>query len=432
MVQGLDGNLYGTTQSGGANNSGTVFGISPAGVMTTLWEFCSLTGCPDGQWPSQLVPGLNGDLYGTTVLGGATLSCPVGCGTVFKITPAGTLTTLHTFCSDGDCVDGITPASGLVLANNGSFYGATAEFGANNGGTIFRITPNGTLTTVYNFCASAGCSDGGSPCSPLIQGMNGNLYGTTQAGGADNFGTIFKMTPTGSLTVLYSFTSNFGSTNTCPAPGLAQGMTGDLYGATEFGGTSDAGTLYKISLQGAFTPLCSFSGYADGAWPLSGLVLATNGDLYGTTAASFSGPAGTIFKITPGGAFTTVYSFPSAGPEGIDPYGALVQATNGLLYGTTAWGGASNDGTVFSLSVGLGPYLTTIPSAGKVGSRIRILGADLDGVTVVSFNGTLASFNVVSASEIVATVPNAATTGNVDVTTPGGVLSTDVLFRVLP
>jgi len=432
MVQGLDGNLYGTTQSGGANNSGTVFKINPDGVLTTLWEFCSLTGCPDGQWPSQLVPGLNGDLYGTTLLGGATVSCPLGCGTVFKITPGGTLTTLHTFCADGDCVDGITPATGLVQANNGSFYGATAEFGANNGGTIFRITPNGIFTTVYNFCEFAGCSDGASPCAPLIQGMNGNLYGTTQAGGTDNFGTVFKMTPAGSLTVLYSFTSDIGSTNSCPAPGLAQGKNGDLYGATESGGASDAGTLYKVSLQGAFTPLYSFTGYADGAWPFSSLAPATNGDLYGTTAGSFSGPGGTIFGITPGGAFTTVYSFPFSGPEGADPYGGLVQATNGLLYGTTAFGGASNDGTVFSLSVGLGPFVETMPASGVAGTVVKILGTHLTGATSVAFNGTAATFTVVRPSLITTTVPSGATSGSVEIVTPSGTLSSNVPFRVLP
>lgn len=145
-----------------------------------------------------------------------------------------------------------------------------------------------------------------------------------------------------------------------------------------------------------------------------------------------SGPGGTIFGITPGGAFTTVYSFPFSGPEGADPYGGLVQATNGLLYGTTAFGGASNDGTVFSLSVGLGPFVETMPASGVAGTVVKILGTHLTGATSVAFNGTAATFTVVRPSLITTTVPSGATSGSVEIVTPSGTLSSNVPFRVLP
>jgi uncharacterized repeat protein (TIGR03803 family) len=216
LVQATNGDLYGTTVAGGAYNDGTVFKITPSGTLTTLYSFCSQAGCTDGAYPSAaaLVQATNGDLYGTTEYSE---------GTVFKITPSGTLTTLYSFCSQSGCTDGANPIAGLVQATNGDLYGTTSEGGAYGGGTVFKITPSGTLTTLYSFCSQAGCTDGAYPVAALVQAINGNLYGTTDAGGAYNDGTVFKITPSGTLTTLYSFCSQGGCTDGANLRGAGPG-----------------------------------------------------------------------------------------------------------------------------------------------------------------------------------------------------------------
>jgi uncharacterized repeat protein (TIGR03803 family) len=202
------GTSTGQRRVGGANGAGTVFKISPSGTLTTLYSFCPQSGCTDGALPyAGLLQAPNGDFYGTTAYGGASAcSFALGCGTVFKVSPSGTLTTLYRFCARSGCADGYYPNAGLVQATNGDLYGTTYELGANGFGTVFKITPGGTLTTVYSFCAQTACSDG-IAFARLIQAANGELYGTTNFGGNFNCpsygcGTIFKVTPTGTLTTL--------------------------------------------------------------------------------------------------------------------------------------------------------------------------------------------------------------------------------------
>jgi len=219
---------------------GTVFQITPSGTLTTLYSFCSQSKCTDGAYPlAPLVQGTNGNFYGTTYFGGNSFASK-GAGTVFQINAAGTLTTLYSFCSLGgnSCTDGASPAAGLLQATDGNFYGTTSSYGANGGGTVFQITPSGTLTTLYNFCSQFACEDGIIPLGALIQAMDGDLYGTTSGGGTnrENEGTIFKITPTGSLTTLYSFDLTDGA---YPAAGLLQATDGNFYGTTEFGGFID-------------------------------------------------------------------------------------------------------------------------------------------------------------------------------------------------
>src|ERR1017187_6061793 len=200
----------------------------PAQTLTTLYSFCSQSRCPDGANPEAgLVQATNGDLYGTT--SGFFVN---GYGTVFKITPGGTLTTLYSFCSQTNCADGDEPVAGLVQAANGDLYGTTAGGGINNGGTVFKITPSGTLTTLYSFCSQTNCADGRGPVAGLVQAANGDLYGTTGQDGANGGGTIFKITPSGTLTTLYSFCPKSGCTDTYPSAGLVQAANGDLYGTT--------------------------------------------------------------------------------------------------------------------------------------------------------------------------------------------------------
>src|ERR1039458_7746179 len=406
LVQATNGDLYGTTFYGGtfyggANGGGTVFKITPGGTLTTLYSFCSQTNCTDGtSSQAALVQAANGDLYGTTQGGGTN-----GYGTVFKITPGGTLTTLYSFCSLGyPCTDGAYPDAGLVQAANGDLYGTTGIGSANNlkYGTVFKIPPGGTLTTLHSF----NYTDGEGPFAGLVQAANGDLYGTTSSGGANGYyGTVFKITPGGTLTTLYSFCSQTNCTDGAePYARLVQAANGNFYGTTVGGGVRGGGTVFEITPTGTLTTLHRFNG-TDGATPYAWLVQAANGDLYGTTyAGGANNGGGTVFKITPGGTLTTLYSFCSQSgcTDGGSPYAGLVQDTNGDFYGTTADGGGS--GTVFRLSVGLGPFVKTQPPNGKVGAAVEILGTNLTGATSLSFNGTAAVFTVVSPTLITTTV----------------------------
>jgi uncharacterized repeat protein (TIGR03803 family) len=267
LVQGADGNLYGTTYEGGVNDLGTVFKIDLSGTPTTLYNFCSLSGCTDGDYPvGALALAINGDFYGITQLGGAN-----GAGTVFQITPTGTLTTLHTFCSQSGCTDGAYPLAGLIQAANGELYGTTTGGGANGQGTVFKITPDGTLTTLYSFCSLSGCADGLEPFAGLVQAPSGDFYGTTLGGGASGVGTIFKMTPSGTLTTLHSFNGGDGAEPTAP---LVQATNGDFYGTTTYYGNDAHGGAYS-GVRSSKSPPAARSRRYTTSVPRSGARMAT-------------------------------------------------------------------------------------------------------------------------------------------------------------
>jgi uncharacterized repeat protein (TIGR03803 family) len=442
MVQGTNGNLYGTTEGGGADGGyqGTIFKITTSGTLAIIYSFCSLSDCADGTNPiAGLVQGTDGNLYGTAYEGGGQAACTDqnGCGTVFKITPTGTLTVLYAFCSQSNCTDGRGPQGTLVQGTDGNFYGTTAFGGANSCnkgagcGTVFKITPSGALTTLLSFNGV----DGDFARAGLVQGADGNFYGTTQTGGA-GLGTVYMVTPSGKLTTLYSFSGRDGS---APVAGLVQGADGNFYGTTFGGGANGVGTVFKITSGGTLTTLysfCSQSNCTDGSSPDAALVQSADGNFYGTTNEGGPNSNGTVFRITSDGTLTTLHTFclPSefGCKDGSSPDAALAQDTNGEFYGTTSAGGTYGDGTVFSLSVGLGPFVETNPTSGKVGKAVKILGTNLTGATSVTFNGTAATFTVKSKSEITTTVPTGATSGTVQVVTPGGTLSSNVVFRVTP
>ena len=356
VIQATDGNFYGTTEHGGTSSAGAVFKITQAGVLTGLYSFCSQTNCPDGENPEAgLVQGTDGNFYGATSAGGIS-----NAGTVFKITPAGALTTLHLFCSQTNCADGETPYSSLVQATDGNFYGTTFAGGTSNSGTVFKMTQAGVLTTLYSFCSQTNCTDGAAPIAALAQATDGDFYGTTEAGGANLKGTVFKITSAGGVTTLYSFCSQSNCLDGwMPQAGLAQGTDGNFYGVTYIGGTSNEGTVFKVTAAGALTTLysfCSQTNCADGAFPYDApLVQGPDGNFYGPTTDGGPPNSGTVFRITPAGALTTLYSLCSETKcaDGGYPVAGLVQALNGGFYGTASGGGASNFGTVFSLSVGL-------------------------------------------------------------------------------
>ena len=439
LVQGGDGNLYGTTLYGGTNSSGTVFKVSPAGVLTTLYNFCSQTSCTDGAFPNpSLVLGTDGNFYGTVESGGylGGFCYPAGCGTVFKLTPQGKLTTVHQFL--GGSTEGELPYAGLVQATDGNFYGTTSKAGKGAYGTIFRMTPGGTLTTIYSVCSQFGCPDGATPVAPLIQASDGNLYGSTQYGGSTSYGdgTVFKITLDGALTTLYSFGLLNGA---FPDGALVQASDGSIYGTTAAGGNLAAcnegcGTIFSISPEGALTTLYQFK-YTDGANPNGGLVQATDGKFYGLTFFGVNG-FGNAFQFTAEGKWTVLHVFDAT--KAAYPEGALLQATNGKFYGTTDQGDQGGSvcgggcGTVFLLGAGLGPFVKTLPASGTVGSSITVLGTNLTGATSVTFNGIAAAFTVQSPTAIRTTVPTGATTGPVQVVTPSGTLTSNVNFRVEP
>jgi len=406
IVQGPDGNLWGATANGGLPNCGIVFKMSAAGVLTRVVSF-NCTNINEGQG---LILGTDGNLYGNTFWGAGNE------GTVFRVKPGGAFTVLASF--DGS--DGQEPVGSLTEGPDGNFYGATYSGGSNGWGTIFKVTPSGTLNALYNF----DFTNGSQPYAGPVAGRDGNLYGTNYSGDFGGCGGVFKLTLKGAITVLHSF--NCTSDGSAPVVSLAQGTDGNFYGTAINGGSSNGGTVFKITPSGAFTVLHSFAG-PEGQNPASALIQATDGNFYGTTASGGANGAGTVFKMTATGVLTDLHDFD--GTDGAQPIG-LVQDTNGTIYGIAAGGGTSGEGTIFSLAVGLGPFVKTLPTIGKVGTNVIIIGTNLKGATSVSFNGVAATFTVVSSSEITATVPTGATTGKVQVKTPNRTLSSNVSFRV--
>ncbi len=311
-----------------------------AQTLTILYYF---SGPPtDGFNPNLLVQGSDGNFYGTTRLGGTN-----DYGTVFRISPSGSETNLHSF---GGSLDGREPYAGLIQAGDGNFYGTTAEGGSGGIGTIFRISPSGTYTMLYSLVSLPDTFVGEAPCSALVQASDGNFYGTTFSGGAHGMGTVFRLTPSGTYTDLYSLSGNPNGPGLGPQPALVQGGDGNLYGSTPAGGTTNMGTVFRISPSGTYTSLYSFGASStDGTRP-TGLVRGSNGKFYGTTGTGGTYGEGTVFWISPDGSYSNLYSFGSTPLDGWSPEAVLVQGSDGSFYGTTAGGGANFAGSAFRVS----------------------------------------------------------------------------------
>jgi uncharacterized repeat protein (TIGR03803 family) len=357
LVQGRDGNFYGTTSGSGDLMSpcqGTIFKITPSGALTTLYIFPVIDCYPPngGQPMAGLVEGSDGNFYGTTCSGGE--YCGIlsfGGGTVFKVDSNGNLTNLWNFTggSDGAC-----PMSALVQGSDGYLYGSTTMGGISNGyygfGTIFKISTNGVLTTIYSF--TDGPNGAGPTASALVQGSDGYFYGTTCYGGEYESGTVFKFDTTdNSLTTLWTFTG--GSDGAFPY-GLVQGTDGDFYGTCAGGGLGglggyDWGTAFKITPSGDLANLYSFGGSFDGGLPEGPLIQGNDGNFYGAchTGGWVGFGLGTVFVLTPEGALTTLYAF--SGLDGGEPTAGPVQGSDGNLYGTTTYQGTNGVGTFFKM-----------------------------------------------------------------------------------
>jgi uncharacterized repeat protein (TIGR03803 family) len=434
LTQGLDGSFYASVANGGTQElaNGTAVKISPAGAITTLYSFCDDNSCSDGCNPSAgLLQATNAGVYGTT------RGCGLfGGGTIYKVGSAPGMTIIYNFCALANCADGDFP-NGLIQGSDGNFYSTTllggAHAAASQGGTVYRMTPQGVLTTLYNFCSQPNCTDGDQPGS-LVQATDGNFYGTTAIGGSLGEGSFFKITPHGVFTSLYGFCAIGNCSDGRIPGGIIQATDGNFYGTTGIGGNLNCngvgcGVIFKITSAGVLTTLytfCNTSSCADGSGP-GGLIQGTDGNFYGTTSAGGSHNVGTIFEMTPAGVLTTLHNFVVV--DGKNPVG-LVQATSGNFYGTAMFGGASGNGTVFRLGTGLAPFAKTLPTMGRVGSTVLILGNNLAGTTSVTFNGTESSFTVISPSAIRTTVPAGATSGSVQVITPSGTLTSNVGFKV--
>jgi len=327
LSQGSDGNLYGTTFGGGTGGYGTVFKMTPGGSLTTLDSFDFI----DGYAPlGGVIQASNGNLYGITEGGGT-----YNDGEIYEVGTSGSISGLFTF----NYGNGGLPADPLVQGMDGNLYGTARYGGAGGYGTVFVMTPGGALTTLQSFTYA----NGYSPTGGLAQGSDGNFYGTTELGGNIGDGIVFKITPAGSLSTLFNFNGTDGME---PVAGLVQGSDGNFYGTTYSGGTYNNGTVFAMTSSGTLTTLMSFTGN-NGAAPVGGLIEGFDGNYYGTTYSGGSDNDGTVFMMTPAGTITTLYSF--SGPDGANSQGSLIQAGNGTLYGTTTSGGAAGYGTVFSL-----------------------------------------------------------------------------------
>lgn len=421
LVQASDGNFYGTG-SGGTFGFGQVFRMTPSGEITTIYSFCSQAHCADGNNPGPLTFASDGNLYGATVGGNVGKDN----GSLFRMTLDGKITTLYHFCPARGCYDGLVPA-GLMQASDGNIYGVAQYGGKGNYGTIFRFSLTGQFTLLHTFCEKTSCTDGLLPKFVMIQAADGNFYGTA-SGGPNSAGVFYRLTTDGVYKVLYNFCPVSGCPDGYGPSGVVQGADGNFYGTTWAYGSYDGGTIFEITSSGQERTLQSFRPN-QGNIPTYGLTLANDGNFYGATDDDGYNGVGTLFQLTPADKYTTLYNF---GSEGYDPYwGPLVQGTNGLIYGTTLYSAVGDGGTIFTLDNSLAPMVKSVPASGAAGQTVLILGNGLTRTSSVTFKGVEAAFTVESDTYIKATVPTGATTGVVSVVTPSGTLNSNPQFVVV-
>lgn len=425
LVQGRDGKFYGTTYGFGRTvvTDGAVFSLAIHGKWNLLHAFSGA----DGENPGAgLILATDGNYYGTTAYGGST-----GWGVLFRITASGTYTPLYEFTGGSD---GGHPYSTLIQASDGNLYGTTFP-GNIDDGTVYKYVPStGSFSTILSLNLDG--SQGQQISAPVLQAADGSLYGTAAVGGANDCGTIFQLTTSGTLLQTYSFPCGAGGST--PQAALIQASDGNFYGTTLLGGTitsqgkcgTGCGTVFRMS-NGVVSVLYSFLGPPnDGYLPDGELVEGTDGKLYGTTFNGGANNLGSLYQVTTAGQYQFLYSFRSW--IGYGPERAVLQHTNGKFYGATFYGGTYSEGAVFSLDMGLSPFIALVRYTGRIGQPVQILGQGLTGTTSVTINGVAASsFKVVSDTFMTAVVPTGATTGPVVVATPTGTLTSNHNFQIV-
>ena len=413
FTQGRDGKLYGTTYSGGANSLGTVFRIGDltTGTVVVLHSFAGT----DGMNPSAMLTlGTDGNFYGTTTSGGTASS-----GVLYKISAGGTYTILHQFAGGSD---GSAPYGPPIEAADGNFYGTTSGGGV-NAATIYKYTRAGVYSVIYTFNSATT----GAGVYGLVQGSDNLLYATANEGGVQSCGTLVRISTSGVVRGTHAFACKGGGPATPIAP-LIQASDGNYYGTSQGGGSAQQGSLFQVTPDFKVKTIYSFGVKGQSAkGPEAGLVQGTDGNLYGSVPPSQNSDV--LFNSTLSGSYSTLYTFAS----GVTTDAGLLQHTNGMFYGLSQLGGTNSDGFVYSLDMTLGAFVALVRANGAVGSQAQILGQGLTGATSVTFNGVPAtSISVVSDTYMTAIVPTGATTGPVVVTTPGGTLTSNQSFRVIP
>jgi uncharacterized repeat protein (TIGR03803 family) len=396
---------------GGYLFSGAGFGtfkITTGGRLTFLHSFNDV--------PGGLTLATDGQYYGATPNDG-------GYGTIFKMMQDGTVSTLYTFKGGAD---GMQPLAPPIESQAGDFYGTTRGDRSQSFGSVYKITKNGEFTLLHAFTGA----DGSGPEGPLVQGSDYYFYGTTVYGGTYNLGTIFRISSSGDFKVLFNFDGTYGS---YPSAGLIQANDGNYYGVTAYSDAASLGfVVFKMTPPGyAVTILYHSSSRSEGEDALGGLVQAADGNLYGTAASAGSYGCGVLFRVTLAGDFTVLHTFTVS--DGCNPGSTLVQHTNGVLYGMTYAAGSNGDGTFYSLDLGLKPFVTYLPTYGRAGALVQILGQGFTSGSQVFFNGkAAASPVVVYPTYLRVIVPSGATTGPITVTTDNGTLTSNKVLIVHP
>jgi uncharacterized repeat protein (TIGR03803 family) len=415
ISQSRGGAMFSTAGGGEDGTLARAFRITTTGATSTLHTFHTGQKVSGG-----LTLATDGLYYGTANNGGT-----YGKGVIFKMTQDGVITPLYSFHGG---TDGGYPTAEPIQSVAGDFYGTTE--GRTGNGSVYRINKYGDFTLLHTF---TGTPDGAHPYGPLVQGTDFNFYGTTELGGTHGAGTIFRISSKGDFKVVYNFDFTHGA---YPFAGLIQANDGSFYGVTAYGGSMSEGTVFKMTPSYAISVLHSFAAGLDGGTPMGGLVQATDGNLYGSATGYGTADGGVLFRITLGGKYTVLHDFDShAGSGGgYTPISAMLQHTNGVLYGMTLSGGVSylggGLGTFYSLDLGLKPFVTYLSTYGRAGALVQILGQGFTADSVVSFNGVPASSTIVSSTYIRAFVPGGATSGPITVTTASGTLTSNKTFIV--
>lgn len=427
IVQGRDGNMYGSGTSCGGNGTGAIYKISPAGAESVFfsfpqqWTFCGNSG---------LTLGSDGNFYGTCIRGNPATAI----GTIFRLTPAGVFTDLHDFTGvNGDS----SPVYPPIQAVDGNFYGVTGNE-VQVCGSIYKMTPAGVYTNLHAFS--------GSDChsSNLVQASDGNLYGTlAQCAVVQGAGCVYKISTAGVFKEIHDFAFTTGQ---APCTGLIQGKDGKLYGATNQGALNGNGNIYKMTTAGVATDFHDFTNATDASCvnnvgPPVNLLQVTDGSFYGVNPAYGPIGNGSIYKQTAAGVFTS-FQFPNPPVDGALPSSTLIQNTNGLLYGTTPGGGGGGgpcpnicQGTFFSVATGDAAFVSLEPTqkTGFVGASVGIFGQGFSGASVVKFGGVAATSVTLSGTTyLTAVVPAGAHTGAVTVTTGATTLTSPQTYKVKP